>query len=333
MMLGKKSIWNHFFCIWLLIFLSACAPIKTNPESIVFMAGYKPQANLPFVGVYVAQANGYFDEEHVEVTIQHSAGRGEHLQLLVAGSVDITTQDAAVLLQRCAEPGLPLVSIGLIGQRGQQAFIAITGSNIKSIDDWRGHKIGFKGTPPPDLLAILDQAGIHKDDIELINVGFDPRVLTEGLVDIYPVYKSNEPYLLNAWGYTLLQWDADQFGIPTMGLTYVTTPDVIEQKSAALTSFMRAVIRGISFAEQNPEMAVDIVMQYTGPEADRDHMLFMLETELEDAHSALTDKFGLGWQSKAQWQDLLDTLLHYDAISGPVDIDTVFDNQFLPGKE
>ena len=126
------------------------------------MAGYKPQANLPFVGVYVAEEKGFFNDENISVNIQHSAGRGEHLQLLVAGSVDITTQDAAVMLARIAEPGLPLVSIGL-NRSKQPTGICCSGKFWDhALTDWRGHKIGFKGTPPPDLLALLEEAGIKK---------------------------------------------------------------------------------------------------------------------------------------------------------------------------
>lgn len=39
---------------------------SATPEALIpmtFMAGYKPQANLPFVGVYVAKAKGFFTEE------------------------------------------------------------------------------------------------------------------------------------------------------------------------------------------------------------------------------------------------------------------------------
>ena len=31
------------------------APTPAEPDDIVFMAGFKPQANLPFVGAYVAK--------------------------------------------------------------------------------------------------------------------------------------------------------------------------------------------------------------------------------------------------------------------------------------
>lgn len=312
----------------LIIFLiSAC---QTNqPDSlreVVFMAGFRPQANLPFVGAYVAQEKGFFTDEGLTVTIEHSAGGGEHLQLLAAGEVQVTTQDAAVLLQRRADPGLPLVSIGLIGQRGQQAFVALADSGMSSPADWAGHTIGFKGTPPPDLFAILAANGLTEDDVELVNVGFDPRTLTEGLVDVYPVFKSNEPNLIRGWGYDIVQWEAADYGVPTLGLTYVTTEALIESDPALLQSFMNAVLRGIDYAQKNPDEAVQIVLKYAGEDADADHMRFMLDTELTDAISP----DGFGWQTEAQWQALADMLQTYESLPDDVDVTAAFTTQFLP---
>ncbi|HIP71978.1 MAG TPA: hypothetical protein EYH05_11365, partial [Anaerolineae bacterium] len=225
-----------FLTILTLIVLSACAPTQaetTELQPMTFMAGFKPQANLPFVGAYVAKEKGYFADEGLDVTIEHSAG-GEHLQLLAAGEVQVTTQDAAVLLKRRADPGLPLVSLALIGQKGQQAFVAMADSGIDTPKDWEGHTIGFKGTPPPDLFAIMEAAGVDQDKVELVNVGFDPRVFTEGKVDVYPAFKSNEPDTIRGWGYELNMWDAADFGVPTLGLTYVTTEEMIEKNPGLL---------------------------------------------------------------------------------------------------
>ncbi|HLA18964.1 MAG TPA: ABC transporter substrate-binding protein, partial [Dehalococcoidia bacterium] len=41
------------------------------PDKVTFMAGFKPQANLPFVGAYVAEEKGFFAEQNLDVTIQH----------------------------------------------------------------------------------------------------------------------------------------------------------------------------------------------------------------------------------------------------------------------
>lgn len=300
---------------------------------VTFMAGFIAQANLPFVGAYVAHDLGYFADAGLDVDIQHSAGGGEHLQLLAAGEVDVTTQDAAVLLQRRADPGLPLVSIGLIGQRGQQAYAALADSGIDEPTDWEGKRVGFKGTPAPDVFAILDAAGLTESDVELINVGFDPRVLIEGQVDVYPVFKSNEPDTLSDMGFEVNLWEAADYGAPTLGLTYVATESTVSEDPEMLAAFTAAAIRGIEYAEANPSEAIEIVMGYTGDEADAAHQRFVLETELTDAHSEVTDAHGTGWQTMEQWAALEDFLIRYGALSGSTGVEDAFTTEFLPDGE
>jgi ABC-type nitrate/sulfonate/bicarbonate transport system substrate-binding protein len=310
--------------------LAACRAAPTEPPvvAMTFMAGYKPQANLPFVGVYVAQEKGFFDRLGLQVTIEHSPGRGEHLQLTTAGKVHVTTQDAAVLLKRRADPGLPLKSIALIGQRGQQAFAALASSGLRTPRDWEGHLVGYKGTPPPDLFALMQAAGADPDKVELVNVGFDPRVLTEGQVDVYPVFKSNEPFLIRSWGYELILWDPADYGIPTLGLTYVTSEATLQAEPDMLARFLRAALQGIAYAAENPEEAVEIVLRYAGPQADPQHMRYMLETELRDMRSQVTERYGPGWQTAEQWQALADLLVAAQAMP-PLQVDQVFTHEVL----
>lgn len=322
-----------FLTILFFLLLSACRPPVSpaagpEPKPLIFMAGYKPQANLPFVGVYVAQEKGYFAAEGLEVSIEHSPGQGEHLQLTAAGKVQVTTQDAAVLLQRRADPGLPLVSIALIGQRGQQAFAALASGGLRTPKDWEGHTVGYKGTPPPDLFALIAAAGADPAKVELVNVGFDPRLLSEGKVDVYPVFKSNEPFLLQSWGRELVIWDAADYGVPTLGLTYVTSQATLEEDAGSLERFLRAALKGIEYAAQHRQEAVEIVLSYAGPETNPDHMRYMLDVELEDAQSELTRQHGLGWQTLDQWQALAGLLVEYDVL-GEVDVDQVFTTRIL----
>ena len=312
------------------LLLTACqaAPAPTVDDAewmeMTFMPGYKPQANLPFVGAYVAQEMDYFDEQHLKVTIEHSPGHGEHLQLLAAGKVQVTTQDAAVMLQRRVDPGLPLVSIALIGQRGQQAFAALADSGIQTPADWAGHTVGFKGTPPPELYTLMKAVGLKEDQIELINVGFDPRILSEGKIDVYPVYKSNEPWLLNSWGYDLTVWDPADYGAPTLGLAYVTSEAILAEQPEMLTRFLAATLKGIQYAADHPEEAAQIVLQYTGPEADAAHQQYMLQSELADAVS----EQGYGWQTVEQWQAMADMLMEFDVLK-EADVSQAFTNEIL----
>lgn len=317
----------------LAIVLTACTPLQPiKKQAFIFMPGYKPQASLPFVGAYVAKEKGFFEALGLDVTIQHSPGKGEHLQMVSTGKVQVTTQDAAIMLMRRAEPGLPLVSFALIGQRGQQAYAALASSGLKTPKDWEGHTVGYKGTPPPDLLALLHAAGADEKKVRLVNVGFDPRLLTEGKVDVYPVYKSNEPYLIEQWGYELTLWNVEDYGVPSLGLTYVTGEETLKNQPEALTLFLRAALQGIDYADKHRDEAVAIVMKYAGPETDAGNMRFMLDSELADAHSEVADEFGIGWQTNAQWQAMADMLEKYQSMPA-VDVDEAFTTKILEAAQ
>jgi len=110
-------------------------------------------------------------------------------------------------------------------------------------------------------------------------------VLVGGEVDVYPLSKSNEPFLLRSFAHELTIWGAADYGVPTLGLAYVTSASFLKANPDALTRFLRAALRGIAYAQENVDEAVQIALKYNGPETRADHMNFMLETELRDAQS------------------------------------------------
>ena len=297
-----------------------------DSDTVVFMAGFKPQANLPFVAAYVAQEKGFFEEQGLEVEIRHSTG--QHLQLLMAGDVDFTTAAATSVLKRRSDPELPIVAFALFGQRGQQAYIALDESGIETVNDWEGKTFGYKVSPPPDYLAMLRAANVDRSRITEVNAGFDPRVLTEGRVDVLAVFKSNEPNIIRGLGFEVKLWDPEEFGVPSMGLTYITRQSIADEDPDRVERFTKATMKGLEYALANQDEAIEIVMRYA-PDEVRDHQRFMLETELRDTVSPLTDENGLGWMTDGQWKALYDQLIEFDALPRPFDYQTAYTDRFL----
>jgi ABC-type nitrate/sulfonate/bicarbonate transport system substrate-binding protein len=299
---------------------------EANLTPVTFMAGFRPQANLPFVAAYVAQELGYFAEAGLQVNIQHSTG--QHLQLLLSGDVHVTTAAAASVLKRRADPGLPIKAIALFGQAGQQTFVARADAGIRTPQDWEGRTIGYRISLPPEYLALLDAAGVDRAQIREVRVGFDPRVLTEGRVDVLAVFKSNEPDTIRRLGYELIEFDPDDYGVPTLGLTYITREDLIESDPELLERFVTAAMRGLQFAFDHLEASLDIVMRFAEQE-DREHMRFMLAAELRDAVSAVTDAHGPAAMTVAQWRSFHDLLLRHTALARSIDPAAAFTMRFL----
>lgn len=307
----------------------SCANDKGSEtlEKVVFMAGFKAQANLPFVAVYVAQEKGFFKNQGLEVEIRHS-GKGQHLSLLMAKEVDITTAAATSVLKRRSDPDLPIVAFALFGQKGQQAYVALKNSGIENLSDWEGKTFGYKISPPADYMAMLKANNIDRSKITEVNAGFDPRILTEGRVDILAVFKSNEPDTIRNLGFEVNIWDPKDYGVNSLGLTYITRQELAQSDPELIEKFLKATMKATEYIFDHKDEALDIVMEYASSE-QRDHQSFMLQTELLDAIGPITDQHGIGWMTDAQWESLYLQLIEFEALSNPFDYKTAYTNDFL----
>jgi ABC-type nitrate/sulfonate/bicarbonate transport system substrate-binding protein len=300
--------------------VTGTATATAKPDKVTFMAGFKAQANLPFVGVYVAQEKGFFAANNLDVDIQHVTAPGDNYPLLAAGTVQFSTSDAGELLnKRAGDPALPIVSIALIGQTGQQGFAVLADSGIETPADWAGKTAGFKGsTVTPDYLEILEANGVDRDSIEEVRVGFEPQILTEGQVDIFPVFLSNEPDTLDRLGYPTKVFTAADYGAPTLGLTYTATEDYIDENPDIVRRFVKSVLEGIEYTITHRDEAIDIVLEYANG-ADREHQRFILDTELDMTKQGDDETYVIGCQTLDQWQALHDYQVQYGGIPKALD--------------
>lgn len=293
-------------------------------REVTFMAGFRAQANLPFVAVYVADAEGFFADEGLEVDIQHSSGQDEHLKLLLGGEIDFITGTAAQAVRRVQE-GLPVRAIALFGQRGDQGYVALADSGIETPADFAGHTVGFKaGVVPAELHALLAEASMTVDDVALVGVGFDPRVFMEGGVDIYPVFLNNEPNTIRNAGVEINVIDPHDFGVPTLGLTFLATTETLEDDDLA-ERFLRATFRAVQWIAEYPHEAVEITLRHAEG-ADAAHQRYLLDTDLAAAQRA---DGRIGLSDEAAWQALVELLVQYEVIPEGVAVGSVVDQSIL----
>lgn len=293
-------------------------------REITFMAGFRAQANLPFVAVYVADAQGFFEDEGLEVSIQHSSGQDEHLRLLLDGTVHFTTGTAAQAARRVQED-LPMRAVALFGQRGDQGYVSLADSGIAGPADFERRSVGFKaGVVPAELHALLATAGLTTDDVDLVAVGFDPRVFMEGGVDVYPVFLNNEPDTIRRAGIDINVVDPHDFGVPTLGLTYLVTEQTLEDADL-VERFLRATFRAVRWIEANREEAVAITLRHAEG-ADAEHQRYLLDTDLAAAERG-DGRYGIS--DAEAWDALVDLLVEYEVIPEHVEVASVVDQSVL----
>ena len=304
----------------------AATPTVRPLRDVTFIAGFRAQANLAFAAAYLAQERGYFAEEGLRVTIRHSAGQDEHLKLLLAKEAQFTTATGAQALLRYAD-GLPVRAVALWGQRGDQGYVVRADSGIRTPADFKGRSVGIKsGIVPAELRAMLAGAGLTTEDVRLQGVGFDPRVFVQGAVDIYPVFLGNEPFAIRKTGTAITTFDPADFGVATLGLTYLAHADVVRDDPVLVRGFLRATLRGAQLAVERPDDAVQATLKYADG-ADPAQQRFLLDADIAAAKRA----DGMGRASADQWRVLQATLERYGVLTKPVPAPGPFEAAVIDG--
>ncbi len=317
--------------------IAGCAPLQPPgtasssgraPKSLTFMAGYKPQANVSFVGVYVAQEMGYFKQQNLDVTIKHSTGQGEHITLLGGKQVQVVTATATDLIKSQTSAGVPMVSLAVLTQSGDQALVSLKSSGIDAPKKFEGHTVGYKVYPSFEYLATLKAAGVDRSKITEVGVGFDPRILTENKIDVLPVFRSNEPDILQRMGFPVNLIDPAKYGVLVMGQLWVTHKELLSADPEMFERFVRAGLQGLYYAFEHSKEAIDIVMKYA-PTEDRAHQEYMLGVEKDMTVTEQTKAKGLGWQTRDQWTQLQDGLADFGLIKSKLDPAQFYDDTIL----
>ena len=306
---------------------SKTSSIPSIPITVRFMAGFKPQADLPFVAAYVAQQKGFFAEQGLDVKISHAL-QGEHLRLLLSDEIDITTANADSVIRNRSTNGAPIKAIALFGQKSEQAYAVLKNSGINSPKDFEDKTVGYRIAPTPDYLAMLNLTGTDRSKIKEVPVIFDPRLLTEKKVDVYPVFLSNEPFTLKEIGFDVKTFAAADYGVPTLGLTYIVTEDSLRTKRDVLVRFLKATLKGLHYSHEHEDEAIDIVMQYAKGEK-RDQQKYLMVSEMQRAITEQTKSNGLGWMTLTQWQQLKESLLQYGAIKTDLETVKLYDDTLI----
>ncbi len=170
----RRTLALVMLVLFSLSWLAACgAPQK---EAVTLRVGLLPILDaLPF---YVAQEEGYFAAEGVEVEFVPVASAAERDQLLMAGQVDVVIDDLVSLLLLDRE-GVQVVAVRT-AMRPTEAFaqfriLASAQSGIEGVDGLRGVSIGISEGTIIEYLTeqLLQRAGLEPEEIETVAV---PRI-------------------------------------------------------------------------------------------------------------------------------------------------------------
>ena len=279
-------------------------------EDFSIVLDWYPNAIHSFL--YVAQEKGYFAEEGLNLVVNFPANTNDGISLPAAGKADLGMYYLQDAILTAVEEEVPIVSIGSVTQKSLDVVISLKESGIETAADLAGKKIGYAGTALSEakVECMLEKAGLSADECELIDVGFDLlTAITTGQVDATIGNMVNhEVPQLEEQGIAINYFSPTDFGVPEYyELVFLAGQDAVENNPEKLQKFLRAAQKGFDFMQENPEEALQILLDHQNAEnfplsptvekASMDVLLPAMETT--DAPFMSQDT--AIWQQNADW--------------------------------
>ena len=224
-----------------------------------------------FAGYYVALEKGFYEGEDLNVTINPGGPDIAPTQVLAGGGADVTVEWMPAALA-AREKGLAMVNIAQPFKSSGMMLTCRKDTDITSPDDFAGKTLGvwFFGNEYP-FLSWMSQLGLPTDGsdagVEVLKQGFNVDPILNGQADCVSTMTYNEYWQIIDAGLTpddLVTFKYEEQGVATLedGLYVLEDRLADDAFKDQMARFVRASMQGWKYAEENPDEAADIVLEY-----------------------------------------------------------------------
>ena len=282
------------------------------------VVGLTYTADIQFSPFYVAAEKGYFADEGLDVTLRHHGGSEPLLGALQAGDEDVVYAGGDEMMVNRSQ-GVDVVDVATIYQSYPGELIVPADSPITSLADLRGHSIGVPGEYGETwytLLALLDEAGLSRDDVDIRTIGFTQQsALMTGKVDAVVGFSNNDAVQFEQAGFGIREI-APAEGTPLVGLGLGAMADTVAGRGDELAGLLRALRRAAADCAADPDGAVDLSARYVTTLTD-DEQRARARATLEATNALYGDDFGA--QHDDRWSAMSVFLADKGITAEPVD--------------
>mgnify|MGYP000175825014 CR=1 FL=1 len=257
--------------------LSACGGSKSNEttpsgddsqedlQTITFVLDWTPNTN--HTGLYVAQKNGYFADNGLEITIEQPPEDGAEA-LVASGKAQFGVSfQENVASALTADSPLPITAVAALIQHNTSGFVTAADKNITSPKDFEGKTYAGWGGPGEAavLEAVMTQAGADFSKLNMVVSDGSGFAALENQADIMWFFE----------GWDNITCEMNHFPINYMPvrelddrLDYYTPViiagnDTLEQRPEMVKKFLKATEKGYQYAISHPEESAENPPQVT----------------------------------------------------------------------
>ena len=217
--------------------------------------------------IYVAEDQGFFEENGLDVTIKGYGSGKACADALIAGEADIATSADFVFVSNSFDY-TDLRVFGTVATAQVKELIARKDKGITTIDDLAGKKIGVTRRSGAEFLfgVFLTLNALSYKDVELVDLKPSEMMgaISNGDVDAVFVW---DPYLYNIkkeLGENAISWPGGE----DFYFMLLTKEDWIEKNPARAQRFMKSMLEAEDYIKDNSEEAKEFAKDRFDYESD-----------------------------------------------------------------
>lgn len=307
------------------LLLSACgAPASNTGELRQIVVGMPYIPNIQFAHFYVAELEGYFAEEGLDVTFDYNFENDVVQRIATNNQITFALASAdSILLAR--SKGLPVKAVMATTQAFPIGFISKTATGIATAQDLRGKTIGIPGRFGASyigLQAVLRASDMTEADVTIQEVGFaQVAALSEDKVDVVSGYINNEPIQLAKAGIDVNVLAVSEL-YPLASDHLIVSEKTLTEDRELVVKFTRALLKGMNRVSEQPDASYQTALQAI-PEANRVDPA--IGKAVLEATIALWQAADIGVIQVTNWQNTHDLLVSMGLITADVQVEAAYD--------
>ena len=238
--------------------LSFCASPLLAEDKVTLMLDWF--INPDHGPIIIAQENGYFSEQNLDVEIIAPADPSDPPKMVAAGQVDLAISYQPQLHLQIHE-GLPLQRVGTLVATPLNCLLVLKDGPIQTPADLAGRSVGFSvgGVEEAMLGAILREYDLTPEDIRLVNVNWSlSPALMSGQVDaVIGAFRNFELNQMEIEGVPGKCFYVEEEGLPPYDeLIYVANTDTMDRDM--IRRFLAATEKATQFIVNHPQQSWEI---------------------------------------------------------------------------
>ncbi|MBY3307713.1 ABC transporter substrate-binding protein [Rhizobium laguerreae] len=251
------------------------------------------------LGEAAALKHGFYKDAGLNLTITPGGPNVDGIASVASGRAQVGQYSSSPPIMMARAAGIPIKAIAAGFQRHPFALFSLPRAPVRKTQDLIGKRIAVQATAVILVKAVLALNNIAEKDVEIIVSGADVTPVLNGQADVVTGWETNVHGIsaLGADRVVLPLWDT---GVQLYANLYYASDDTIEKSPKVLESFVSATAKGWQFARDNPEAAVDALVELY-PNLNRKDEMEAVGAVVRASFNSTSKQDGWGAMDPANW--------------------------------